>query len=114
MNEPPTTSSAATPATPPVAPSAYRKIRWWIVALLFVATLVNYIDRQALAVLKDPICTGLGLSDAEFGFLGTAFLISYMVMYTVAGRLIDRIGIRVGVTACVALWSVASMLTGLA
>lgn len=96
------------------ASSAYRKTRWWIVALLFIATLINYIDRQALAVLKDPICTSLGLSDAEFGFLGTAFLISYMVMYTVAGRLIDRIGIRIGVTACVALWSVASMLTGLA
>ncbi|OAM89888.1 MFS transporter [Termitidicoccus mucosus] len=94
--------------------SRYRTTRWWIVALLFLATIVNYIDRQALAVLKEPICGGLGLTDAQFGYLGTAFLISYMVMYTVAGRLIDRVGIRLGVTACVGLWSVASMLTGLA
>ncbi|MDR0354039.1 MAG: MFS transporter [Opitutaceae bacterium] len=94
--------------------SHYRTTRWWIVALLFLATIVNYIDRQALAVLKEPICGGLGFTDAQFGYLGTAFLISYMVMYTVAGRLIDRVGIRLGVTACVGLWSVASMLTGLA
>jgi ACS family hexuronate transporter-like MFS transporter len=98
---------------PPPTPR-YKRFRWWIVALLFLATIVNYIDRQALAVLKEPICSGLGMTDAQFGYLGTAFLISYTIMYSVAGRVVDRVGIRLGVTACVGLWSVASMLTGLA
>ncbi|MDR1789432.1 MAG: MFS transporter, partial [Opitutaceae bacterium] len=80
--------------------------RWLIVALLFVATIINYIDRQALAVLKEPICGELGLDDIHFGYIGTAFLVSYTVMYTLAGRLIDRFGIRLGVSACVGVWSV--------
>lgn len=94
------------------ASSGYRKTRWWIVAMLFIATIINYVDRQALAVLKDPICSSLGLDDIHFGYIGTAFLISYTIMYTLAGRLIDRFGIRWGVTACVGIWSIASILTG--
>ena len=96
------------------APSRYLATRWWIVALLFLATVINYVDRQTLSVLSTTLRTELGLTDRDYSNAVSAFLFSYLVMYTVSGRLIDRFGVRAGVTACVAWWSIASMLTGLA
>jgi MFS transporter, ACS family, hexuronate transporter len=92
----------------------YGKVRWIIVALLFVATVINYVDRQTLSVLSPILRAELGLTDKDYSNIVSAFLLSYLVMYTVSGRLIDRCGVRLGATACVIWWSVASMLTALA
>ena len=97
-----------------VGSQGYRRMRWWIVALLFLATVINYIDRQTLSILSATLRTELGLTDRDYANAVSAFLFSYLVMYTVSGRLIDRFGVRLGVTVCITWWSVASMLTGLA
>lgn len=94
--------------------SRYATTRWWIVGLLFMATVINYIDRQTLSILSATLRTELGLTDADYANAVSAFLFSYLIMYTVAGRLIDRYGVRLGVAVCVTWWSIASMLTGLA
>lgn len=92
----------------------YRTTRWWIVGLLFVATVFNYIDRQTLSILSTTLRTELHLTDADYANAVSAFLFSYLLMYTVSGRLIDRYGVRWGVSVCVAWWSIAAMLTAFA
>lgn len=93
---------------------SYGKVRWIIVALLFVATVINYVDRQTLSVLSPILRKEFNLSESDYSNIVSAFLLSYLVMYTVSGRLIDRFGVRIGAVACVAWWSIASMLTALA
>ncbi len=92
----------------------YRNIRWWIVGMLFLVTLVNYVHRQTLSVLSPTLRSELGLNDADYANIVSGFLLSYLIMYSVSGRLIDRIGVRLGLALCVAWWSLAAMLTGAA
>lgn len=92
----------------------YRRLRWWVVALLFLATVINYVDRQTLSILSTTLRTELHLTEQDYANCVSAFLVSYAVMYAVSGRLIDRVGVKLGAAACVVWWSVAAMLTGLA
>ncbi|MES2692268.1 MAG: MFS transporter [Verrucomicrobiota bacterium] len=92
----------------------YLSTRWWIVGLLFVATVINYVDRQALSILSATLRSELQLTDRDYANAVSAFLFSYLIMYTVSGRLIDRYGVRLGVSVCIVWWSLASMLTALA
>lgn len=88
--------------------------RWWPIGLLFCATVLNYIDRQTLSVLAATLRRELHLTDGDYSNAVSAFLLSYGVMYAVGGRWVDRVGVRVGVSACITWWSIAGMLTGLA
>jgi ACS family hexuronate transporter-like MFS transporter len=90
-----------------------RRTRWFIIALLFAATAINYIDRQTLSVLNDTLRSELHFSDVGYANVVTAFLVSYTIMYSVGGRLIDYLGARMGLALTLAWWSVATMLTGL-
>jgi len=91
-----------------------RRTRWIIIALLFAATAINYIDRQTLSVLNDTLRNELHFSDVGYANVVTAFLVSYTIMYSAGGRLIDYLGARMGLALTLAWWSVATMLTGLA
>lgn len=88
-------------------------IRWGIVTLLFLATALNYVSRQALPILKPILEKDLGLAAQDFTNAVSAFLLAYTIMYTVSGRLIDRVGVRLGAAVCVIAWSAASILTAL-
>ncbi|HEY3838208.1 MAG TPA: MFS transporter [Bryobacteraceae bacterium] len=88
--------------------------RWVIVALLGAATTINYIDRQTLSILSPLLRRELHLTEQDYSNVVTAFLISYTVMYSVGGRIMDAIGVRVGLSLSLAWWSVATMLTGFA
>jgi ACS family hexuronate transporter-like MFS transporter len=94
--------------------SRYTTVRWWVVGLLFLATVINYVDRQTLSILSATLREELRLTDRDYANTVSAFLFSYLIMYTVSGRLIDRFGVRLGVSVCIVWWSIASMLTGLA
>ena len=83
--------------------------RWIICALLFFATTVNYIDRAVLGILKPMLEKDLGWTQIEYGWIVTAFQLTYALGYVFAGRLIDRIGVRLGLLMSVSLWSVAGM-----
>ena len=83
-------------------------IRWRIAALLFGATVINYIDRQTLSVLASEITAELGISDIEYAQVVQAFLICYAAMYMVWGRIIDRWGTRAALAASMVWWSLAN------
>jgi ACS family hexuronate transporter-like MFS transporter len=88
--------------------------RWIIVALLCAATTINYIDRQTLSILSPLLRRELHLSEHDYASVVTAFLVSYTIMYSVGGRLMDLLGVRRGLTLSLAWWSIATMLTGFA
>jgi ACS family hexuronate transporter-like MFS transporter len=83
--------------------------RWVICALLFFATTINYIDRQVIGILKPVLTEQLGWSEIDYGNIIFAFQAAYAAGYLLAGRLIDRIGVRVGYGLAVVLWSLAAM-----
>lgn len=89
-------------------------LRWWIGGLLFASTVINYIDRQTLSVLGPYLKTQYQWNNQQFAAIVIAFRIAYSVGQTVAGRLIDRVGTRKGLTVTVIWYSVAAMLTSLA
>ncbi|WP_375585812.1 MFS transporter [Cyclobacterium xiamenense] len=88
------------------------KIRWYILALVFIATGLNFLDRQVLSMTIIKIQEELNISDVEYGWVNTGFLISYALMFTVGGRLIDNVGGKLGLGLSVGLWSLASALHG--
>lgn len=91
-----------------------KNVRWWIAGLLFLATVINYIDRQTLAVVAPVLTKELGISNTEYSNILTAFLIPYTAMYVVSGWLVDRWGTRIALTVFLSWWSVASVLHSVA
>jgi ACS family hexuronate transporter-like MFS transporter len=89
-------------------------LRWWIGGLLFASTVINYIDRQTLSVLAPYLKQQYQWNNQNFALIVIAFRVAYSVGQTVAGRLIDRIGTRKGLTITVIWYSIAAMLTSLA
>lgn len=87
---------------------------WWILALSSLDSVLGVIDRQAISVLKVEIEAAFAISDTEFGFLVSAFLIGYAVCYIPAGRLVDRYGSRITLTVFIIIWSLASVFSGFA
>ena len=85
------------------------KIRWQILTLLFFATTINYIDRQVIGLLKPTIEGDLGWSEADYGFIVTAFQIAYAIGLITTGRLLDKYGTRIGYLWAIVVWSIAGM-----
>ncbi|MDB4584813.1 MFS transporter, partial [Draconibacterium sp.] len=83
---------------------------WLIVLMAFFATALSFLDRQVLSVSIIKIAEEFTISDIEYGFINTGFLISYAIMFTVGGILIDRYGSRLGLAVSVGIWSVATLL----
>jgi ACS family hexuronate transporter-like MFS transporter len=84
--------------------------RWRVLALLFFATTINYLDRIVLAVLIPVIRKDLAFSDREYGFITGAFQIAYMLGYLAAGKLIDLLGTRLGYAAAMLWWSISALM----
>ena len=91
-----------------------RGLRWWIVALLFGAAVLNYVDRQTLSALAPTIQRDLELDDRAYANVVNLFLVAYTIAYLVSGRIADRLGTRASMVLFVAWWSVANMLTAAA
>ncbi len=89
-------------------------IRWGVGALLFFVSALNYLDRQVLSVLAPSIQKELQLSDIDYSYITSAFLLSYTIMYAVSGRLVDKFGTRKSLLWFAGSWSVANVLHGLA
>src|SRR5258707_1782362 len=86
-----------------------RGLRWWIVGLIFLATLINYIDRLTISVLAPVITRDLGLTNTEFGGIITWFLLAYTISQGLSGKLYDRVGTKRGFLCSIMLWSIAAM-----
>ena len=85
------------------------KIRWQILTLLFFATTINYIDRQVIGILKPFIADDLGWSEADYGYIVTAFQIAYAIGLITTGRFLDKYGTRIGYLWAIVVWSIAGM-----
>ncbi len=94
--------------------AAYSVIPWTIVALLFVATALSFLDRQVLSFAIIRIKDDIPLTDIDYSRINAAFIIGYAVMFTGSGILIDKFGTRYGLGFSVLVWSVASALHSLA
>lgn len=88
--------------------------RWRICALLFFATTINYIDRQVLGLLAPFLQKEIGWSEAEYGYIVTAFHTAYAIGLLITGNLIDKFGIKIGLSVAMTIWSVAGMAHSLA
>jgi len=83
--------------------------RWAICAMLFVATTINYMDRQVLGILAPILQSKLGWNDIQYGYIVTAFIAAYAIGVLAFGAVIDRIGTRLGYSLSMAIWSLAAM-----
>ena len=90
------------------------RLRWALLALLFVSTVINYLDRQALSILATTIQLDLRISDIAYAHIVQMFLFAYTLSYLLAGRITDWLGSRMALALFVAWWSVANLLTGMA
>ena len=84
-------------------------LRWLMVGLIFLATVINYIDRQTVSVLKTSISQDLGLSNADYAAIQNSFLLFYGISQIVSGRLYDVIGTRLGFVFSIVVWSGAAL-----
>ena len=82
--------------------------RWAICALLFVATTVNYMDRQIIGILKPDLAKELHWSETDYANIVFAFQLAYAAGYCLAGRLMDVVGLRLGYALAVTCWSLAA------
>ena len=86
------------------------KYRWTIVALLFFATSINYIDRQVIGLLKPTLAANFGWSETDYSHIVMAFQASYAAGLLLFGKLIDKLGTKWGYAISVIVWSVAAIL----
>ncbi len=90
--------------------NAVGKYRWTVVALLFFATSINYIDRQVIGLLKPTLAAAFKWTETDYSHIVMAFTASYAVGLLVFGRLIDKLGTKLGYTVSIIIWSAAAML----
>src|ERR1017187_4280172 len=89
--------------------------RWVICALLFLATVIAYVDRGVIAYLKNTLESVIpGLNDVKYGMITAAFQLAYGIAMVVAGGLTDKLGTRKAFAIAIGMWSIAAMLPGAA
>ncbi len=91
-----------------------KNYRWIIVTLIFLATTINYVDRQIIGLLKPVLEVEFNWSETDFAHIVMAFTAAYAIGLLLIGRLIDRIGTRLGYAFIICLWSLAGMFHALA
>lgn len=89
-------------------------LRWWIIALVCLGTIVNYLSRNALGVLAPQLKTLLHMSTQQYSYVVAAFQVGYTIMQPVCGLVIDLIGLRIGFALFACLWSLVGCLHGFA
>ncbi|MDB2471600.1 MFS transporter [Flavobacteriaceae bacterium] len=89
-------------------------LRWWIIGLIFVATVINYIDRTAFALLWPQMGEDLGMDNSDYALMLNIFMITYAASKFLSGRLYDQIGTRIGFVVSIVVWSAAAAFHALA
>ena len=83
-------------------------LRWWIIVLIFIATVINYIDRTAFALLWPEMGEDLGMDKSDYAIMLNVFMACYALGKFASGKLYDAIGTRLGFTVSIIVWSLAS------
>jgi len=89
--------------------SGMSRHRWVICALLFLATTINYVDRQVIGILKPTLSAEFGWSESDYADIVFWFQAAYAIGLVTVGRLIDRVGVKWGYALAVAVWSLFGM-----
>jgi MFS transporter, ACS family, hexuronate transporter len=87
----------------------HSRIRWTVCAMLFAATSINYMDRQVLSILAPTLQHSIGWTEQQYGYIVGAFQFAYALGLIVAGRMVDKLGTRLGYSIVMGLWSAAAM-----
>src|SRR5437016_4908505 len=103
-----------TSTSPPTLRPTISHLRWWIAAILFLSTIINYLDRQTLSLLAPYLKLQYHWTNTDYAYIVIAFRIAYAIGQTVFGRMMDRVGTRRGLTLTVAWYSLVSIATSLA
>jgi ACS family hexuronate transporter-like MFS transporter len=90
------------------------QLRWYFVGLVTAAIAISYFDRQTISVAITAIERSIPISNQQFSYLQTAFLIAYAALYAIGGRLLDHLGTRRGFLLIMLWWSIACALHGFA
>src|SRR6187455_2599240 len=90
------------------------RYRWVIVGLLFAATVINYVDRQMIGVLKPTLVAEFGWSETDYANIVFFFQLAYAIGYIGFGRVMDVLGARVGYAIAFVIWQIAHMAHGMA
>ena len=108
--------AAGAQANDPVAGATERigRYRWVVVALLFAATAINYIDRQMIGVLKPTLQGEFGWSESDFATIVFWFQLAYAIGYVGFGKVVDAFGARLGYSIAIVVWTISHMAHGLA
>jgi ACS family hexuronate transporter-like MFS transporter len=101
-------------APPPSSTPKIKNLKWWICSLLFLATLVNYLDRQTFAVATPAITSEFSLKNEDIAFINNAFTLAYTIGQLLIGKVVDLLGTRAGFVFIMILWSAACMVCSLA
>lgn len=88
-------------------------MRWWVLFLLFLATVLNYVDRQTLSLLASTIQRIFHIDDIGYGNIVTVFLLSYTLAFAFAGPICDRLGVRLSTGLFICWWSLAELIAPL-
>ena len=94
----------------PAAPQRTTYVRWWILALVFLGTTLNYLDRMVMGILAPGLQKAIPDQRLQYGYIQSAFALSYAFGQVFSGRLLDLIGTRVGYALSLSAWSLAAML----
>jgi ACS family hexuronate transporter-like MFS transporter len=89
-------------------------LRWWIIGLVAVATVINYIDRSSLAIMWPDISKELELSKDHYAAILSFFMVAYAISHSLSGRLYDVVGTRIGFVLSITVWSIAAGLHSIA
>ena len=101
--------ASGAPATAPPAAGRVGYVRWIICSLLFFAATINYVDRQVIGILKPTLQAEFGWSEIDYADIIFAFQLAYAGGFLIAGRMMDRIGARLGFAIAIVLWSLAAI-----
>ena len=96
-------------ATGVVSASKAGYYRWYVCGLLFFASVINYIDRQVIGILKPTLQQQFGWTELDYGDIVFSFQLAYAIGFLFAGRLMDSLGTRVGFAIAIVVWSIAAM-----
>lgn len=83
--------------------------RWVILFMVFLATTINYVDRQVIGILAPTLKDEIGWNEIEYGYIVTAFTFAYAIGLPLMGRIIDWIGTKIGYVICLTGWSFAAI-----
>lgn len=88
-------------------------LRWWIIGLIALVTIINYIDRNALSIMWPSISKDLGLSKDDYKWIVILFMSAYAISQSISGKIYDKIGTRLGFVFSILIWSFSSGLHGI-